>query len=175
MNGTIFSMGNTSCGTRMAQLVEYHPSNIIGTFWMPVESDDYPNLGCKWIDYVHDDNPAQSMLDDLDNLKDERCLYTHMVIILVGNISNPADYSYVAGITRFFESTRLLRFLADHNIPAHTEVSYPRCFDDKNSATKGISLWQKLNLSDWDEYIRLRLVAMHGGNMLSRWWRRTEK
>ena len=179
MSSTILNLGVTISGFTMAELVKHHPRNVIGAFWMPVEPEDYLNLGCKWIDYVCDDNPAQSMVDDLDRLNEEGRLYHHMIVLIIGNLSNPADYSYVAGISRFFESARLLRSLAEYNIPVHTEVSYPSCFDDKEGVkTKTASAfekWYKLNLNDWDEYIRLRLISIHGSTMLMKWWERTSQ
>ncbi|MEG4092308.1 hypothetical protein, partial [Microcoleus sp. Pol12B4] len=104
MNGTVFNIGYTDCGYTMAALVKHHPSSVIGAFWFPATVEDYNNLSCKWIDYVLEDNQAQAMLDDIDILDAEPHLYTHMVIVLTGNYNHPCDYSFVAGITRFFES-----------------------------------------------------------------------
>lgn len=173
MSGTVFNIGVTDCGYTMAALVKYHPHSVIGTFWVPATVEDYQNLSCKWIDYVLEDNQAQSMLDNIDTLDAEPHLYTHLVIVLTGNLNNPGDYSFVAGITRFLESESLLRVLAKHNIPAHTEVSYPSFFYNEGAADKGYHLWSKLSLNDWNEYIRLRLVAEHGKSMLEQWWERT--
>lgn len=175
MNGTVFNIGYTDCGYTMAALVKHHPSSVIGTFWLPATVEDYNNLSCKWIDYVLEDNQAQAMLDDIDILDAEPHLYTHMVIVLTGNSHNPCDYSFVAGITRFFESRSLLQVLAEHNIPAHTEVSYPRFFDEESATAKEDGLWSGLSLNDWNEYIRLQLVAAHGKSMLKQWWERTGK
>jgi len=170
MSGTVFNIGITSCGFTMARLVEHHPDNVIGTFWLPSTPDDYNELTCKWVDYVLEENQAQALLDDIDILRNEPSLYTHMVILLTGNPSNPGDYSFMAGVTRFLESTSLLQALAKHNIPAHTEVSYPRSFYDIDATSYGI--WSDLSLADWEEYIRLRLVSNHGQNMLCDWWER---
>lgn len=175
MNGTVFNIGVTTCGFTMAALVKHHPNSVIGTFWLPATVEDYNSLSCKWIDYVLEDNQAQAMLDDIDTLDAETHLYTHMVIVLTGNRNNPGDYSFVAGITRFLESGSLLRVLAEHNIPAHTEVSYPSFFYDESATDSGYGLWSKLSLNDWNEYIRLRLVAAHGQHMLQQWWERTQE
>lgn len=178
MNGTVFKLGFTDCGFTMAALVKHHPSSVIGTFWLPETVEDYRNLSSKWIDYVLEDNQAQAMLDDIDILKAEPHLYRHMVIVLTGNPHNPSDYSFVAGITRFLESRSLLEVLAKHNIPAHTEVSYPRIFYDESATGKTgkeDDLWSELSLNDWNEYIRLQLVAEHGKSMLEQWWERTGK
>jgi hypothetical protein len=175
MSGTVFPIGITTCGFTMAKLVEYHPANVIGVFWLPATFEDYKNLGGRWVDYVLEDNPAQSMLDNLDALNAESHLYTHMVIVLTGNLSNPGDYSFAAGVTRFLESGSLLRMLAKHNIPIHTEVCYPSFFYDEEATGKGYGLWRELNLNDWEEYIRLQLVPNHGQQMLRYWWERTQK
>ncbi|WP_445306306.1 hypothetical protein [Microcoleus vaginatus] len=175
MKGTVFKIGYTDCGFTMAALVKHHPSSVIGTFWLPETVEDYNNVGSKWIDYVLENNQAQAMFDDIDILKAEPHLYRHMVIVLTGNSNNPCDYSFVAGITRFLESRSLLQVLAEHNIPAHTEVSYPRFFYDESGTGKGYELWSELSLNDWNEYIRLQLVAEHGKSMLKQWWERTGK
>jgi hypothetical protein len=52
MNGTVFNIGVTTCGFTMATIVEYHPQNVIGTFWLPSTEKDYNKLTCKWVDYV---------------------------------------------------------------------------------------------------------------------------
>jgi hypothetical protein len=98
-----------------------------------------------------------------------------MVIVLTGNSNNPGDYSFMAGVTRFLESASLLEVLAKHNIPAHTEVSYPDFFYDENATDGDYHLWGRLTLNDWNEYIRLRLVSAHGQNMLEQWWQRLGK
>lgn len=170
MSGTVFNIGVTSCGNTMAALVEYQPDNVIGTFWLPSTPKDYKELTCKWVDYVLEENQAQALLDDIDILYKEPHLYTHMVILLTGNPNNPGDYSFMAGVTRFFESTSLLKALAKHNIPAHTEVSYPSSFDKLNE--KDYHVWSELSLADWEEYIRLTLVSVHGEGMLRNWWKR---
>ncbi|MEG4092309.1 hypothetical protein [Microcoleus sp. Pol12B4] len=69
----------------------------------------------------------------------------------------------------------MLQVLAEHNIPAHTEVSYPRFFDEESATAKEDGLWSGLSLNDWNEYIRLQLVAAHGKSMLKQWWERTGK
>ena len=175
MNGTVFDLTNTACGSTMAALVKHHPSSVIGTFWLPRTVEDYKNLSSQWICYAGEHNQAQAMLADIDFLKCEPRFYTHMVIVLTGNLHNPCDYSFVAGITRFLESRSLLEVLAEHNIPAQTEVCYPRFFCDESTTGKKDYLWSELSLNDWNEYIRLQLVAEHGKSMLREWWERTGK
>ncbi len=175
MSGTVFTIGYTSCGSTMTRLVELHPHAVIGTFWLPSTVDDYSNLSCKWADYVLEENQAQALLNNIDTLDAEPHLYTHMVILLTGNPNNPGDYTFMAGITRFLESTQLLRELAKHNIPAHTEVSYPDFFYEETAKGKGYGIWGELTLSDWNEYIRRTLVSCHGENMLELWWERLNK
>ncbi|MCC5670493.1 hypothetical protein LC653_43650 [Nostoc sp. CHAB 5784] len=170
MTGTVFQIGVTSCGYIMADLVEHHPDKVIGTFWLPSTPKDYDELTCKWVDYVLEENQAQALLDDIDILDSEPRLYTHTVILLTGNPNNPGDYSFLAGVTRFLESASLLKALAKHNIPAHTEVSYPSSFYDLD--TTSYDIWSKLSLADWEEYIRLTLVSVHGQEMLRSWWER---
>lgn len=172
MNGTVFNIGVTSCGFTMATLVEHHPDNIIGTFWLPSTADNYQAINTRWIDYVLEENQAQAILDDINIWDNEPLLYTHMIIVLTGNTNNPGDYSFMAGLTRFIESVSLLKILAKHNISAHTEVSYPGLFYDESAKGKDYSLWTKLSLVDWNEYVRLQLVSVHGKNMLEQWWQR---
>jgi hypothetical protein len=175
MNGTVFNIGVTTCGFTMATIVEYHPQNVIGTFWLPSTEKDYNKLTCKWVDYVLEENQAQALLDDIDIFRSEPHLYTHMVILLTGNPHHPGDYSFMAGITRFLKSTSLLQALAKHNIPAHTEISYPDLFDDKSAENADYNIWGRLNLNDWNEYIRLSLVSVYGQDMLQQWWQRLAK
>ncbi|NJN11523.1 MAG: hypothetical protein HC815_27530 [Richelia sp. RM1_1_1] len=174
MSGTVFDIGITSCGTTMATLVNHHPDSVIGTFWLPSTPKAYKQLSCKWTDYVLEENQAQALLDDIDILKSERHLNTHMIILLTGNPNNPSDYSFMAGVTRFVESKCLLEALAKHNIPAHTEVSYPSLFDnlDYKDTPTSYDIWEKLSLAEWEEYIRLTLVSVHGQGLLRNWWER---
>ncbi|AUB41955.1 hypothetical protein COO91_09767 (plasmid) [Nostoc flagelliforme CCNUN1] len=37
------------------------------------------------------------------------------------------------------------------------------------------NIWGRLNLNDWNEYIRLSLVSVHGQDMLQQWWKRASK
>lgn len=172
MSGTVFNIGVTTCGFTMATLVEHHPDKIIGTFWLPSTVEDYHKIRSRWVDYVLEENQAQAILNDIDVWENDPLLYTHMIIVLTGNPNNPGDYSFMAGITRFLESTSLLKLLAENNIPAHTEVSYPKLFYQESSKGKDYSLWGKLTLVDWNEYVRLQLVSEHGQNMLEQWWQR---
>ncbi|MCC5639800.1 hypothetical protein LC593_29040 [Nostoc sp. CHAB 5844] len=71
MNGTVFNIGTTTCGSTMAAFVEHHPRNVIGTFWMPSTHEDYNKLACKWSDYVEEENQPQAMLDDFETLERE--------------------------------------------------------------------------------------------------------
>jgi hypothetical protein len=172
MNGTVFNVGNPTSSMTMSRLVELHPNSVVGTFWLPPTPDDYEKLTCKWIDYVLEENQAQALLNNIDILQGEAHLYTHMIILLAGNPSNPGDYSFMAGVTRFVESHSLLKALAKHNIPAHTEVTYPKSFYDLNAKAQDYYIWSKLTLTDWEEYIRLTLVSNHGSSMLKNWWSR---
>ena len=47
MNGTVFYIGVTTCGFTMATIVEHHPQNVIGTFWLPSTEKDYNKLTVK--------------------------------------------------------------------------------------------------------------------------------
>jgi hypothetical protein len=171
MTGTIFQIGYTACGHTMARLVELHPNSVVGTFWLPSTVKAYRSLSDRWRDYVLAQNQAQAILNDLEIWESESLLDTHMVILLVGNPNNPGEYSFMAGITRFLESSSLLRALARHNISAHTEVSYPDSFYH-HQTVESYLIWSQLNLNDWNEYIRRELVAQHGKRMLERWWMR---
>ncbi len=170
MTGTIFQIGYTDCGHTMARLVELHPNSVVGTFWLPSTVNAYRSLSNRWSDYVLQENQAQAILDDLEIWESESLLHTHMVILLAGNPNNPGEYSFMAGITRFFESSSLLRALARHNISAHTEISYPDSFYHQTG--ESYLIWSQLDLNDWNEYIRRELVAVHGKRMLERWWMR---
>ena len=123
-------IGVTDCSRAIA-LVQNYPSNIVGTFWVMSGygfDDDIPGW---WIDIVLEDNQAQAILGAYEqgsfSEEHDGPLYLGFCIIVTADKGNPASFSYVVQHLRMtgFEGVRLLKILAEHNIPAITEVSYP--------------------------------------------------
>lgn len=73
------------------------------------------------------------------------------------------------------EGVRLLRILAEYNIPARTEVTYPLSFlehryryDEKPipKSLKNINSW---SIQLWEDYCG-DLMAVHGQRMMAEYW-----
>ena len=110
-------------------LLEEYPQNIVGSFWVMCGAYGFKNKPIPnwWIDI----NSVQSIIDGFEKgyFKGEynNPLYLGFCIIVVADSSNPAHLSYDIQHLRMWEGEGiyLLEIMARHNIPAHTEVSYP--------------------------------------------------
>lgn len=127
-------LGVTSCH-RSYSLLEEYPSNIVGSFWiMCGYGFDYNSVPDWWVDNVLEQNQAQGLIKAWEKgyfqENHNNPLYLGFCIIVVSDSSNPANLAYVIQHLRMFEGEgiRILRYMADHNIPAHTEVTYPEYF-----------------------------------------------
>ncbi len=174
-------IGVTSC-TRAISLLKNHHQNIVGSFWLMCgygfDTENIPNW---WIDIVLKENQAQAIIEAFEegyiepDHKDP--LYLGFCIIVVADQSNPASISYVIQHLRMWEKEgiALLRIMAQHNIPAHTEVSYPENFLDtryRNSSETYEHLKGDLIYWDaqvWEDYCSY-LLAEHGSSMLFKYW-----
>ena len=104
-------IGVTGCGRAKALLEEY-PQNIVGSFWIMsgygFSSDDIPYW---WSDLVLKDNQAQAIIDayeeGLFNGGHDNPLYLGFCIIVVADLSNPANLSYVIQHLRMWEYERI--------------------------------------------------------------------
>lgn len=125
-------IGVTLC-ERAESLLEEYPQNIVGIFWVMCgygfDDEEIPNW---WIDNVLEENQAQGIINAFEEGYFDRGhdnpLYLGFCIIVIADSSNPAHLSYVIQHLRMWEGILLLRIMARHNIPAHTEVSYPKQF-----------------------------------------------
>lgn len=127
-------IGITSC-KRAKALVKNYPQNIVGSFWvMTGHGFDTENIPSWWTDIVSEDNQAQAIVDAFErgefSGEHENPLYLGFCILVVASPTNPANLSYVIQHLRMWsgEGIGLLELMAEHNIPAHTEVTYPENF-----------------------------------------------
>lgn len=168
--------------TRAELLLKNYPSSIVGTFWvMNGYGFDEPDHPGWWTDIVLEKNQAQTILDSYENGyfkgQHNNPLYLGFCIIVVGDKGNPANVSFVIQHVRMaeFEGVKLLTILAQHNIPAHTEVTYPKQFlerrygyrdDDIPEHLKDIHHW---DVQTWEDYCHF-LLSVNGERMLERYW-----
>jgi hypothetical protein len=168
-------IGVTSC-TRVISLVQEYPQNIVGSFWVMCgygfEDKEIPDW---WIDNVLEDNQAQSIINTFEKGyfqgEHDNPLYLGFCIIVVADASNPAHLSYIIQHLRMweYEGIGLLRIMARHNIPAHTEVSYPEYFLNYRYR-KNDPIYDELHRLDhwtvhvWEDYCSY-LMSEHGESM----------
>jgi hypothetical protein len=171
-------IGITDC-TRAISLLEEYPQNIVGSFWVMCgygfEDEEIPDW---WIDNVLKDNQAQSIINTFEKgyfrEEHDNPLYLGFCIIAVADTSNPAHLSYVIQHLRMeeFEGISLLRIMARYNIPAHTEVSYPKEFLNyryRENHPIYENLYKELNswsVHVWEDYCSY-LMSEHGECMFS--------
>lgn len=175
------NIGITSCN-RAFSLLRNHSSNIVGTFWV-MNGYGFNDSATPdwWTNIVLEDNQAQAILDAAErgsfSGEHDNPLYLGFCIIVTADKNNPANLSYVIQHLRMLESEGigLLRILAEHNIPAHTEVTYPMSFlrnrYDYNKNTIPVSL-RKLDgwsIQLWEDYCS-DLMAVHGQSMTASYW-----
>lgn len=171
-------IGVTPCQRAIA-LIEEYPKNIVGSFWiMCGYGFEHENIPSWWIDNVLEDNQAQGIIDALNQgLLDgeySNPLYLGFCIIVVATPSNPGDLSYVIQHIRMchFEGISLLELMSEHNIPAHTEVTYPELFlQHRYAGDSDTYKYLRSNLTHWstqvwEDYCSY-LMAEHGQSMFS--------
>ena len=96
---------------------------------------------------------------------------------MVADKNNPANLSYVIEHLRMVDSegVELLKILAEHNIPAHTGVTFPIGFleqrygYDEESIPKLLKDLKCWSAQLWEDYCSY-LMAVHGESMITQYW-----
>ncbi|MFM6097289.1 MAG: hypothetical protein ACKPCG_03920 [Dolichospermum sp.] len=166
-------IGIPSC-MRAISLLEEYPQNIVGSFWLMCgygfDDEEIPDW---WGDNVLEDNQAQGIINCFEKGdfkgRHKNPLYSGFCIIVIANSSNSTHLSYLIEDIRMCEDEgiALLKIMARYNIPAHTEVSYPRQFlsyryGEENPNYK--FLRETLNhwsVQVWEDYCSY-LMTIHG-------------
>ncbi|MFM5897942.1 MAG: hypothetical protein ACKO8W_10635 [Dolichospermum sp.] len=166
-------IGIPSC-MRAISLLEEYPQNIVGSFWLMCgygfDDEEIPDW---WGDNVLEDNQAQGIINCFEKGdfkgRHKNPLYSGFCIIVIANSSNSTHLSYLIEDIRMLEDEgiALLKIMARYNIPAHTEVSYPRQFlsyryGEENPNYK--FLRETLNhwsVQVWEDYCSY-LMTIHG-------------
>jgi len=176
-------MGVTEC-SRAISFLKNNPANVVGTFWVMCgygfDPEPIPNW---WIDIVLEENQAQAILDTRESgsypTDHGDPLYLGFCIIVTADKSNPASISYIIQHLRMFEGEQLLKILAEYNIPAHTEVTYPSDFlclrygygeDAIPPSLKDMNRW---STQLWEDYCSC-LMAQHGQKMIRKYWSKSQ-
>lgn len=162
---------------RGISLLEEYPQNIVGSFWvMCGRGFDDRKVPDWWIDNVLEENQAEGIIkafeQGLFKGKYKNPLYSGICIFIVANSSNPAHLSYVIEDLRMWEAEGiyLLRIMAKHNIPAHTEVTYPEAFLYYRYGSKNPTYQYLRETLDhwtvqvWEDYCSY-LMSVHGKRM----------
>jgi hypothetical protein len=171
-------IGVTNC-IRAKALLEEYPHNIVGSFWIMCRygfsTEDIPYW---WSDLVLKENPAKAIIDAFKqgafDGEHNNPLYLGFCIIVVADPSNPIHLSYLIEHLRMWacEGIALLKIMAEFNIPAHTEVTYPEGFlndrygynnesDTYNHLCESLSHW---SVQTWEDYCSY-LMSEHGQRM----------
>ena len=170
------NIGITAC-KRAKSLIEEYPQNIVGSFWvMCVEGFDFDRkeIPDSWTNL----DSAQDIIDVFEEgyfHEGHNCpVYLGFCIIVVANSSNPVDLSYVIQHLRMWEGEGigLLRIMALHNIPAHTDICYyyPEDFLSYRYGKENPTyqyLRETLNhwsVQVWEDYCSY-LMSVHGQRM----------
>lgn len=166
-------IGIPSC-MRAISLLEEYPQNIVGSFWLMCgygfDDEEIPDW---WGDNVLEDNQAQGIINCFEKGdfkgQHKNPLYSGFCIIVIANSSNSIHLSYLIEDIRMCEDEgiALLKIMARYNIPAHTEVSYPKQFlsyryGEENPNYK--FLRETLNhwsVQVWEDYCSY-LMTIHG-------------
>jgi hypothetical protein len=166
-------IGIPSC-MRAISLLEEYPQNIVGSFWLMCgygfDDEEIPDW---WGDNVLEDNQAQGIINCFEKGdfkgQHKNPLYSGFCIIVIANSSNSIHLSYLIEDIRMCEDEgiALLKIMARYNIPAHTEVSYPKQFlsyryREENPNYK--FLRETLNhwsVQVWEDYCSY-LMTIHG-------------
>lgn len=163
---------------RAISLLEEYPKNIVGSFWVMCGRgfNDTQKIPDWWTDNVLKDNQAQGIIDAFKKgyFKGEynNPLYLGFCIIVVADSSNPAHLSYDIQHLRMCEGEGidLLRIMAQNNIIAHTQVSYPQQFlsyryGSENPTYKYLrETLDHWSVQVWEDYCSY-LMSVHGQRM----------
>ena len=178
-------IGVTLCQRAYSLLTEY-PENIVGSFWvMCGYGFEDENIPSWWSDLVLQENQARAILDAEEegyfNGGYDDPLHLGFCIIVVANPKNPAELSYfIQHLRMSFEGIWLLNVMAEKNISAHTEVSYPSNFlryrygvahPSYEYLRKDLSYW---TVQIWEDYC-CYLMAQHGQDMLVSYYRKNNE
>ena len=171
-------IGVTIC-RRAISLLEEYPQNIVGSFWIMsgygLTQPRFPNW---WIDNVLEENQAQGIINAFERgdfqKKDDNPLYVGFCIIVIADSSNSAHLSYMIQHLTMWESEgiALLKIMARHNIPAHTEVTDPAFFlsvryGEKNPTYQHLrETLDHWSVQIWEDYCSY-LMSEHGQSMFS--------
>ncbi|MCT7958484.1 hypothetical protein [Laspinema palackyanum] len=174
-------IGVTNCFRAIA-LLENCTKHIVGSFWLMArygfDTEDIPEW---WINIVNEENQAEAIIEAYDRGafegEHQNPLYLGFCIIVVADPSNPAMLSYVIQHLRMLkgEGISLLEIMAEHDIPAHTEVYYPEHFLWERLGEKGPAYQfykediRRWNSQFWEDYCNY-LLANHGDYMLEIYW-----
>lgn len=113
-------------------LLEEYPQNIIGSFWVMCGPYGFNNKQIPdwWIDIDSAQGIINAFEQGLFMGEYKNPLYSGFCIIIFADSSNPAHLSYVIENLRMrkYEGIHLLKIMAQNNIFAQTEVSYPEQF-----------------------------------------------
>lgn len=181
MGVLIPKIGVTGCFRTMAFL-ENHLDTIVGTFWVMngYGSDGIPGW---WIDIVLQDNQAEAILDAYEegyfSKGHDGPLYLGFCITVTADRGNPTNLTYIVEHVRMedFEAVGLLKVLAEHNIPAQTEVSYPMDFllerydYNEKSIPELLKSLDRWSTQIWEDYCNY-LLAENGEKMIVEYWRK---
>ena len=179
-------IGITDC-QRAKSLLEEYPQNIVGSFWiMKGYGFDDKEIPGWWVYNVSEENQAQGIVNAFEKGYFEgdhsNPLYLGICIIVITDSSNPVNLSYMIQHLRMLkkEGIRLLELMAKHNIPAHTEVSYPDDFlmdrYGNHSPTyrhlrESLGYW---SVQIWEDYCSY-LMSIYGKQMLYNYYKQINK
>ncbi len=169
-------IGIPSC-MRAISLLEEYPQNIVGSFWLMCgygfDDEEIPDW---WGDNVLEDNQAQGIINCFEKGdfkgQHKNPLYSGFCIIVIANSSNSIHLSYLIEDIRMCEDEgiALLKIMARYNIPAHTEVSYPKQFlsyryREENPNYKFLrETLRHWSVQVWEDYCSY-LMSVHGQRM----------
>jgi len=174
-------IGITNCPRAKALIKEY-PQNIIGSFWiMKGYGFDDKDIPSWWIDNVLEENQAQGIINAFKKGYFEgghdNPLYLGFCIIVFTDSSNPVNLSYMIQHLRMYEGEGigLLYLMAEHNIPAETEIYDPENFLKfryRNNSSTYKNLRENINhwsVQVWEDYCSY-LMAVDGQRMLYKYY-----
>jgi hypothetical protein len=166
------NIGITTC-LRAKSLLEEYPQNVVGSFWIMCGYGlTQPRLPDWWIDNVLEENQAQGIINAFEKGYSLEENDLGFCIIVIADSSNPANLSYVIQHLTMWEGEgiALLKIMAHHNIPAHTEVTDPKFFLSDRYGEQNPTyqhLRETLNhwtVQVWEDYCSY-LMSVHGHGM----------
>jgi len=172
---------------RAKALIEEYPQNIVGSFWiMKGYGFDDKDIPDWWIYNVLEKNQAQGIINAFEKGYFEgghnNPIYLGFCIIIFTDSSNPVNLSYMIQHLRMWEAEGigLLELMAEHNIPAHTEITDPEFFlesryGNDNSTYKNLrKSLEHWSVQVWEDYCSY-LMSKHGKQMLYEYYKQINK